>query len=155
MTLSEIGVIAHHLWYQIPERFDGISLDSFIVMPNHIHGIVGIEYNPEDRSDPVVTANHDLQLQQHGLEPIEFDIDPESYRKKRRNMLLPKIIGWYKMNVSKKANLILQNTGNPFWHRNYYEHIVRSEESLKRIRDYIIDNPKKWDEDINHPKNIK
>jgi len=69
-------------------------------------------------------------------------------------MLLPKIMGWYKMNVSKRANNMLDNTGNPFWQRNYYEHIIRNDRSLERIRDYIINNPAKWDQDQNHPGNM-
>ncbi len=70
-------------------------------------------------------------------------------------MLLPKIIGWYKMNVSKQANIILKNKGHSFWQRNYYEHIIRNNESLDRIRDYIINNPMQWEEDRNHPDNLK
>ena len=142
MVLNEIGKIARDFWLRIPERYDSGILDAFIVMPNHVHGISGIEYNP-GKND---SGNH------HSPQGEETDI--ESYRKKRRQMLLPKIIGWYKMNVSKQANILLENTGNSFWQRNYYEHIIRNDQSLNRIRDYIINNPMQWEEDMNHPDNM-
>lgn len=62
-------------------------------------------------------------------------------------MLIPKIVGWYKMNTAKQINAKLNRTGTPFWQRNYYEHIIRNEESLHRIRQYIKENPKRWAED--------
>lgn len=80
--------------------------------------------------------------------------DIEIYRKQRRQMLLPKIIGWYKMNVAKQANILLDNSGHRFWQRNYFEHIIRNDKSLNRIRDYIINYPLKWEEDQNHPDNF-
>lgn len=147
MVLNDVGRIAKDFWYRIPERFDDIQLDAFIVMPNHIHGIIGIESNIEPDTHSV-GAIHELPLRNDKM-------DTETCRKHRRQMLLPKIIGWYKMNVSKRTNNILDNTGNPFWQRNYYEHIIRNEKSLERIRDYIINNPAQWEEDMNHPKIMK
>jgi putative transposase len=143
MVLNEIGEIARDIWQQIPDRYDNVVLDAFIMMPNHVHGIIGIEYHPAHPAGAI----HELPLR-------DGDIDPETYRKQRRQMLLSKIIGWYKMNVAKQANILLNNSGNRFWQRNYYEHIIRDDKSLIRIRDYIINNPAQWDDDVNHPKNI-
>ena len=70
-------------------------------------------------------------------------------------MLLSNIIGWYKMNVAKQANILLDNSGNRFWQRNYYEHIIRNDKSLNQIRNYIINNAAQWNEDMNHPDNFK
>lgn len=70
-------------------------------------------------------------------------------------MLISKMVGWYKMNVAKRANILLDNAGNRFWQRNYYEHIIRNDKSLHRIQNYIINNPMQWEEDMNHPENIK
>ncbi len=143
MELNEIGEIAHNFWYQIPARYGHVVLDASVVMPNHIHGIIGIEAENDSHH---VGAIHEL--------PLRDDTDPEIYRKNRRNMLLSKIIGWYKMNVAKQGNILLNNTGHRFWQHNYYEHIIRNERSLNRIRNYIIDNPAKWEEDENHPDNL-
>ena len=144
MRLNRLGRIAWERWYQIPDRFKNVTLDVFVVMPNHVHGIIGIESNP-------VAAIHELQ--QRGANPENRDdlkFNSEEYRKRRRQMLLPKIIGWYKMNVSKQANIIIKKTGNRFWQRNYYEHIIRDDQALNRIRNYIIHNPSKWERDRNN-----
>jgi REP element-mobilizing transposase RayT len=143
MESNEIGQIAERFWQRIPERYKNIILDAFVVMPNHIHGIIGIKYDMESE---FVGAIHELSLQHE---------NPEEYRKSRRQMYLSKIIGWYKMNVAKKSNVILDNTGNKFWQQNYYEHIIRNEKSLNRIRDYILNNPVSWEEDQNHPDNME
>lgn len=142
MESNKIGQIALRFWKQIPDRYENVILDAFVVMPNHVHGIVGIEYDME--SHPV-GAIYELPLQ---------DDDPEKFRKSRRQMYLSKIIGWYKMNVAKQSNIILDNTGNRFWQRNYYEHIIRNEKSLNRIKNYIQNNPASWEEDQNHPNNL-
>jgi len=149
MVLNDIGVIARDFWNRIPERYEHVVLDAFVVMPNHIHGIICIEYHPGHPAGAIhpVGAIHELPLR-------DGNSGPETYRKQRRQMLLSKIIGWYKMNVAKQANILLNNSGNRFWQRNYYEHIIRNEKSLHRIKDYIINNPAQWDDDMNHPNNI-
>ena len=62
-------------------------------------------------------------------------------------MLLPKIIGRFKINVAKQINQICQTSGIPVWQSNYYEHIIRYTNDLSRIRHYIADNPKNWNSD--------
>jgi putative transposase len=69
----------------------------------------------------------------------------------RRNMMLPKAIGYFKMNTAKRFNQILNRTGQPFWQRNYYEHVIRNEKELNRIRDYIQNNPLRWEFDRENP----
>jgi len=65
----------------------------------------------------------------------------------RRKMLLPKIIGRFKMNTAKQINIIRNTPGIPVWQRNYYEHIIRDDESFYRISKYIINNPINWEKD--------
>ena len=72
------------------------------------------------------------------------DVDRETIRKTRRLMLLPKVIGYFKMNAAKRINILHQTPGAPVWLRNYYEHIIRNEEDYERIWDYIDFNPQKW-----------
>ena len=87
-------------------------------MPNHIHGIIFIIRTVGAIHEPPlhrVGATHELPLR---------------YRQK---MLLPKVVGYFKMNTAKQINQILNQTGQPFWQRNYYEHIIRNEKELKRI----------------------
>ncbi len=75
--------------------------------------------------------------------------------KQRRKMLLPKIIGWFKMNTAKSINQMRNSEGRPVWQKNYYEHVVRNEKDLRSIQEYIINNPLQWELDENNPVNIK
>lgn len=127
ILLSSIGKFAYQCLNQIPDRYDSAELDEFIIMPNHVHVIIII--NNDD-----VGVIHELPL-----------------RKQRRKMLLPQIIGWFKMNSAKRANAILKKSGQRFWQRNYYEHIVRNERELNQIREYIIYNPMRWQYDRENP----
>ncbi len=68
----------------------------------------------------------------------------------RRNMLLPKIVGHFKMNAAKQINKIRDTAGVPVWQRNYYEHIIRDESEMNRIREYIAANPLRWSEGENN-----
>ena len=125
VELSEIGKIVEKEWLEIKNYFIGIEVDNYVIMPNHIHGIIVIN----------VGAIHELPLQ-------------------RRKMVLSKIIGKFKMNTAKRINVFMNNSGCSFWQRNYYEHIIRNEKELEKIRNYIIDNPRKWDKDSENPKNV-
>jgi REP element-mobilizing transposase RayT len=129
MILNEYGEIANKYWYEIPKHYTNTQLDEYVIMPNHIHGIIFI-----------VGAIHELPLQQN-----EF-----SQLIQRRKMLLPKIIGRFKMNAAKQINQIRQTPGIPVWQRNYYEHIIRNDNELNKIREYIINNPLTWQTDENY-----
>ncbi|MDD4203125.1 MAG: hypothetical protein PHQ52_06630 [Candidatus Omnitrophica bacterium] len=122
MILNKYGKIAKKHWTSIPNRYPNVKLDKYIIMPNHVHLIVEIK--------PLVGAIHELPLPQ-----------------KRRNMLLPKLIGYYKMNSSKQINQIKKTPGYRLWQRNYYEHIIRNEKDLSYIRYYIDNNPSNWEKD--------
>ena len=138
MVLNEFGDIARDFWYQIEMRYPNTQIDEFIIMPNHVHGIIEI-INPNPL---VVGAIHES--------PLPMGNDIEIIRKHRRKMLIPKIVGWYKMNTSKKINQINQTSGTKIWQRNYYDHIIRNEQSLYQIREYIKWNPRNWNKDRFH-----
>ncbi len=128
-------------WEEIPIRFPHVSLDIFVVMPNHLHGIVIINSEP-------VGAIHELPLR-----PPQHQASLPSTRAERRHMLLPKIIGYFKMNSAKRINRLRDSPGTFVWQRNYYEHIIRDEPELARIREYIHDNPMHWELDRENPAN--
>ena len=119
----------------ILNQFGNIELDKFAVMPNHVHGIIKIIDN--------VGEIHELPLQKinHADQKIE-----------RRRMLIPKVVGYFKMNSAKQINTIRNTTGIPVWQRNYYEHIIRNENKLNKIREYIQNNPLKWHLDRDNPR---
>jgi len=125
MRVNNAGDCVKTVWDSLPIRYPGIEMDTFIVMPNHIHGIILINHP--------VGAIHELPLQ------------------KRRNMLLPMVIGYLKMNSAKRINQYRNNPGAPVWQRNYYERVIRNDRELHNIRQYIADNPLRWADDENHP----
>lgn len=132
LFLNQMGKIVEKYWLEIPMHFPNVVYDEFVIMPNHIHGIIVIT-----NDDNPVGSILELTLQEL------YD------RKQRRLMTLPKIVGRFKMNSAKQINIIRNLPRKPVWQRNYYEHIFRDEASLNRIRNYIRDNPKNWKED-NH-----
>ncbi len=111
----------------ITMHFPHTKIYEFVIMPNHVHGIIIIEWPDGD-----VGAIHELPLREL----------PQQIQ--RRKMLLPKIIGYFKMNSAKTINQNRNIQGWSVWQRNYYEHIIRNENELKRIRQYIINNPVNW-----------
>ena len=123
---NQYGKIVRKFWLQIPQRFPLTTTDEFVIMPNHIHGIVVIH------DGNTVGAIHELPLQE---------------RNARRNMLLPKIIGWLKMNSAKQINILRQSTNEPVWQRNYYERIIRDDRELAYIQQYVRNNPMNWGRD--------
>lgn len=128
MELNEVGKIASNIWTGLDQHYPITKTDAFIVMPNHIHGIIEIIDSP-------VGAIHELHLRNE--QPVT---DP----KHRRKMLVPLMVGRYKMQVSKQINLFRKTPGLSVWQRNYYEHIIRNEEALQHIREYINLNPLLW-----------
>ncbi|GAB4506420.1 MAG: transposase [Anaerolineales bacterium] len=134
VALSALGTKAQELWLAIPGRFENVLLDEFIVMPNHVHGIIVIQ-------GEVKTM----------VEPPEPALDAPISREQRRQMLIPKIVGYFKMNSAKAINLLRNTPGVPVWQRNYYERVIRTEEEWNILRQYIAGNPQRWHEDEENP----
>ena len=146
MRLNEPGKWADECISVLPQRFPDLFVDTHVIMPNHVHMVAVI------RDDPVVGtavgAIHELPLRELPVRyspPLESPlIDPEIRRLTRRAMLIPKMIGYYRMNVAKQINQMRGTPGVPVWQRNYYERIIRNDDELNRVREYIRDNPRKW-----------
>ncbi|WP_020404675.1 transposase [Gracilimonas tropica] len=136
MAKNELGNVAYKYWLRMPIQYDYVRIPAFVIMPNHVHGIIEVT----QKHTPTVGAIHELPLRL-GI------IDHETYRKERRQMYLSKIVGWYKMNVSKEINNRFGLNGSSCWQRNYYEHIIRNQKSLNKITEYIEKNPQLWEKD--------
>jgi putative transposase len=135
MRCSDRGRVADECWRAIPEHFPNAELGAFVVMPNHVHGII-ILHERAAITSPPVGAHHDAPLQvasRHDASP-RFHVQPGS---------LGSIIRQYKSSVTRK--IVQQQGGVPrIWQRNYYEHIIRDEAEHNRIRLYIETNPINW-----------
>ena len=122
MRLNDAGEIVAHEWIKTAEICDAIELDEWVVMPNHFHGIFILS--------AAVGAIHES--------PLHMTVT------QRRNMAVPKIIGRFKMLSAKRINELRQTPGEKLWQRNYWEHVVRNEPELNRLREYIHSNPARW-----------
>jgi REP element-mobilizing transposase RayT len=125
MILSEYGRIAKKCWEDIPGHYEKVELDVFVIMPNHIHGIVSI----------VRTGRHACPLRN---------------RSATQYSILSNVIGSYKSAVTRQINRSNKDLGFE-WQRSFHDHIVRTDYSLDKICRYIINNPLKWDLDKQNP----
>lgn len=164
MVYSDSGRIAQQQYEKLEEHFPGIELDVFQVMPNHVHGIIRIDHPVGARLAPALENPFSGQPLEKGkiistsqtLERDKFKIFDENKRAGASPTptakTLGNIIGAYKSFVSHRC-LELFKIENPdktmgkLWQRNYHEHIIRNETSHIHIRNYIINNPQKWDTD--------
>ncbi len=135
--LNDAGKIIQKIWIELPEYYPGVDIDIFVIMPNHIHGIIvlggvgaGPRASPEDNTQP------DSQME--------------------RAMTLPDVVHRFKSLTTTQYRHGVKMWNWPsfpgkLWQRNYYEHIIRSDSDLNRIRDYIQNNPKNWITDRLYP----
>ncbi len=147
VELSRAGQIVRNCWLEIPKHFGNVQLDEFVILPNHMHGIIVLEKQVE--------CIQPLQNNNVGVQYIEPSpgIDPAL---KKYQHVTPKSIG--SIIRSFKAAITRWCRENSLegqiWQRNYYEHIIRNESSLNKIRQYIIDNPLNWQLDIENPSSL-
>ncbi|MBI3128798.1 MAG: transposase [Candidatus Tectomicrobia bacterium] len=150
MRLSEAGAMVHRTWEELPLRFPNVGLDAFVVMPNHLHGILVLKVRRgESRIRP---------LEAGGSSPLH-----EGEHKVRPYGTLPwtigRIVQAFKSTVTRRYAADVKEQGWPpfsgrFWQRNFYEHILRDEAEWDRAREYVLHNPLEWAEDENHPQNV-
>ena len=128
MVFIEPGLIVDKIWRAIPAHFSVAELDEYIIMPNHIHGIINI-----------VRA---------------ADLPPLQYKNNDRSkMILSKIIHGVKSTVTRQINK-MHKLQKPIWQRSFHDHIIRNNRSLNQIRKYIINNPENWQFDVENPDRI-
>jgi putative transposase len=140
MQLNAYGEIAIKYWNGIHGHFMHVETDEFIVMPNHVHGVIVVNNCRGEVTSPFSS----------GLDTMKSIIQGGETPPLRR-FALGQIVAYFKYQTAKQINQIRNTPGTPVWQRNYYEHIIRSEKDLKSIREYIRYNPLKWDEDEENP----
>jgi putative transposase len=133
MQLNQAGQIAQKEWIRLGMRFPNADITNFVIMPNHVHGVVAI--GKENKSFDIDRTTNNSTPQ--NLVMIQNQIIPGS---------LGAIIRAYKAFVSLRLHVILQYHG-PIWQRNYYEHIISNELDLQNICEYIELNPYQWEQD--------
>ena len=131
MVLNDFGKIADECWRAIPDHFPLVELGAYVVMPNHVHGII------------VIT---------NGRGTIYRAPTQEQFQKAVAGSI-PTIIRTFKAAVTRRIGREHNATG--IWQRNYYEHIIRNDKDLQNKTDYIQANPMLWDEDENNPQYVQ
>jgi putative transposase len=124
MRRNGSGAIVHSCWNDLPVHFPNVGLDAFVVMPNHVHGIIIL-------TDDNVGATSRRPNTRAGR--------PRPY--------LGNVVAYFKYQSAKRINEQQNAPGVPFWQRGYHDHIIRDDRSLDRIREYIVQNPQRWSSD--------
>ena len=131
MQLNEYGRLVEAEWIKTASIRGNIKLDAFVVMPNHFHGILTIVSNCRGTARCAPTF-------------------PNRQFGKMISASLPAIVRSFKSAATRRINELRSASNMPVWQRNYYEHVIRNEADLNDIRQYILDNPVKWDTDENN-----
>ena len=132
MRLNEYGQIVAEEWFKTAQVRSNVELDEFVVMPNHLHGILVIV-------DDSTTVGANRRFAPTPRAPTPNSIGA--------------VMMQFKSIVTKCINTMRDSQGAPVWQRNYYEHIVRNERELEHIRAYIVGNPTRWNVDKENPGN--
>jgi putative transposase len=132
MVSNDAGQMVQDIWEQMPSHYPGCGLDAFVVMPNHVHGIILITATPE----PVGAGPR--------ARPYSGQTDG--------TMSLPDLVHRFKSLTTARYRQGVETRGwhamdGKLWQRNYYEHIIRDDDELQKIREYIATNPIRWEAD--------
>jgi REP element-mobilizing transposase RayT len=183
MHLNEAGQIVVQTWQDLPNHVPNVQLDAFVIMPNHVHGIIiiteraggiGAGFKPACRtmgpcsaadfgsiagpgsvgagSEPAPTIITTTPGSAAGSGPVGAGLEPAPTAPTRSSYGLPEIIRQFKTFSARRIKELRGTPGTPVWQRNYYEHTIRNESSLNRIRQYIAENPVRWDADQENPQ---
>ncbi len=136
MILNQFGEIVEKCWYEIPQHFPDVTLDEFVVMPNHVHGMVVIRNDVMKNRHVVGNAY---------MRSLQSPSSPD-----RTKMALSKIIHGFKSAVTREINKI-QNQFCFQWQKSFHDHIIRNEKSYWAIKEYIRNNPAHWTFDEENP----
>jgi len=129
--MNEYGKTVREKWLLSSKLRSEIKLDEFVIMPNHFHAIV------------IIWSIGTNTVGANGRSPLRMK--PKS---------LSSLMAGFKSSATSRINGLRNSPGVPVWQRNYYEHIVRNEDELNRIREYIINNPLQWQFDRENPRHI-
>jgi putative transposase len=139
MHLNLISETIQYCWHHLPQHFPFIKLDAFVIMPNHLHGIILI-------TD--ANTNKNQLFKQQIIQPVLSEQIP-TLPKGTASGSLGALVQNFKSIVTRRVNRLTRNYGI-IWQRGYYEKIIRDERAYDNIRKYIVENPLKWQDDENY-----
>jgi len=154
--------VVERSWSDIVNPQARIDEGDFVVMPNHVHGVVWIEEDTSvgarhhavelDRMNASLAGGDSSSLPRLGASPLRSDGSSPIAMCSAGSLGV--IVGSFKSSAARRLNNIRRTPGEPVWQRSFYEHIIRDQDDLRRVREYILDNPRKWAEDLDNPANL-
>ncbi len=129
LDAKQVQDVVRSAWYGLPDRFPNVTLDECVVMSNHLHAIIILEDAASSRGAASTGAASGAPT-------------------------LGAVVRALKSVSAIGANNLVGQPGRPFWQRNYYEHVIRDEDELNAVRQYIRDNPLNWHQDPDNPANL-
>jgi REP element-mobilizing transposase RayT len=169
VVLSPFGRMVENWWNDLPRRFPRLDLDAWVVMPNHLHGIVvlgapalettnsepltveGGETPPLPKERPTVGAGFPRPAPCKDRNHLSQSTNSAAIEAVLRCPTLGQVVAYFKFQSTKSVNQARGTPGGRFWQRNYYDHVIREETSLDRLRNYVVENPLRWELDQLHP----
>jgi putative transposase len=141
MEFSEMGKVAVSCWAEIPAHFPQVELDVYVIMPNHVHGIVLIVDKSANLRVTNAGTRHASSVQQQN----------QSQNQKRpkgvKSGSLGAIVGSYKSAVTRLIRHSIDQDRQAIWQERYHDRIIHDERSMNEIRNYVLYNPAKWEND--------
>ena len=137
VVLSALGRLVNEHWLAIPRHYPHISLDQYIVMPNHLHGILMIV---QETGGSSASPTHGMQASVQGGSSIKSRMQP-----------ITRVIGDFKSGVTREFRKSNPTWQGQIWQRGFYDRVIRDERDLHEIREYIVFNPLKWELDRENP----
>jgi len=144
MNLNDRGAVVDRFWDEVSARFHGVAIDVHVVMPNHVHANVVVLHRPIRRGEVASPTMAQARTAEPGGEIVDRATPP-------LQPTLGQIVAYYKYQTTKAINLMRGMPGAKFWQRNYWEHVIRNEAEMHRIREYVETNPAHWAADRLHP----
>ena len=134
LVLSPLGNIVRKCWFQLPEHFPQASLNEFVVMPNHLHGIIALTLGTRRVPAPVgaryiVPSSENAHMPERFQKPVEGSI--------------PTIVRVFKAAVTREARASL-GWKDEIWQRNYFERVLRDGKDYANASRYVLENPMRW-----------
>ncbi|MEX2238270.1 MAG: transposase [Dehalococcoidia bacterium] len=136
--------IARNVWNAIPTMFPNVELNAFVVMPNHVHGIVMIG----EREALAGVSNQTSAVMDERLTPAATEVVQGGGVARSG---LPDIVRYYKNTTARRINSLRRTRGTAVWQRSYWDRILRNDRAVEVARNYIMLNPLRWDSDPENP----
>lgn len=161
MILNDAGMMVENEWLKLPKRYKNIQLHEFVIMPNHFHAILEITKQNNATVATLVVAQNETVAQNdgdsqkgqpQGIAPTDNPTDMDNPTDTVKNETIGDMVGAFQSIVTVEyirgvKTLDWQPFNGKIWQRNYWEHIIRTENDYQRIAQYIINNPKNWNKD--------